>query len=63
VRAAVITRSWLPVLLHEVIRADSPPAYPSSVAAYREIVPTLRRQLRDPVYRVTRSLPETSVAR
>jgi fatty acid desaturase len=48
--------------LHEAIKADTPLAYPSSVAAYREIIPTLRRQLRDPVYHVTRSLPETSAA-
>ena len=34
--------------LHEAIKADCPPAYPSTFAAYREIIPALVRQLRDP---------------
>ena len=32
--------------LHEAIKADCPPPYPSSIAAYREIIPALLRQLR-----------------
>jgi fatty acid desaturase len=46
--------------LHELIKADCPPAYPSLWATYREIVPTLARQLRDPDYRVVRPLPEAA---
>ena len=36
--------------LHEAIKADCPPPYPSSIAAYREIIPALARQLKDPAY-------------
>lgn len=43
--------------LHEAIRADCPPPYPSLWAAYREFVPALYRQWRDPAYHVRRPLP------
>ncbi|SLN62030.1 Fatty acid desaturase [Roseisalinus antarcticus] len=43
--------------LHRAIAHDCPPAYPSVLATYREIVPTLLRQLKDPSYRVVRPLP------
>jgi fatty acid desaturase len=43
--------------LHEAIKADCPAPYPSSIAAYREIIPTLFRQLKDPTYFVRRELP------
>jgi len=43
--------------LHEAIRADTPPAYPSTLAAYREILPAIARQARDPAYHVDRPLP------
>ena len=43
--------------LHETIRADTPPPYPSTLAVYREMIPTLRRQLNDPTYYVQRPLP------
>lgn len=43
--------------LHEVVKDDCPPAYSGFWQAYREIVPTLARQLRDPSYFVRRSLP------
>ena len=43
--------------LHKAIKADCPPPYPSSIAAYREIFPTLFRQLKDPTYFVRRALP------
>lgn len=43
--------------LHAAIKADCPPAYPSTIAVYREIIPTLVRQLRDPTYFVRRELP------
>jgi len=43
--------------LHERIKEDCPPPYPSTIAAYWEIVPTLIRQLRDPTHYATRELP------
>lgn len=46
--------------LHRAIARDCPPAYPSVWAVYREIVPTLLRQLRDPSHRVVRPLPATA---
>jgi fatty acid desaturase len=44
--------------LHEAVRADTPAAYPSTIAAYAEIIPTLLRQSRDPSYHVDRPLPQ-----
>ena len=46
--------------LHEAIKADCPPPYPSSIAAYREIIPALARQLKDPAYYVRRELPASA---
>jgi fatty acid desaturase len=46
--------------LHEAIKADCPVPYPSSIAAYREIIPALARQLKDPTYFVRRQLPDTA---
>jgi fatty acid desaturase len=43
--------------LHAAIKADCPPAYRSTVEAYREIIPTLLRQRKDPGYFVKRELP------
>jgi fatty acid desaturase len=43
--------------LHEAIKADCPEPYPSTIAAYREIIPTLLRQVRDPTYHAVRRLP------
>ncbi len=43
--------------LHAAIKADCPPPYPSTIAAYREIIPTLLRQRKDPSYFVKRELP------
>jgi Na+-transporting NADH:ubiquinone oxidoreductase subunit F len=44
--------------LHELIKHDCPPAYPSLLAAYREIIPAVLRQTRDPHYFVVRRLPD-----
>jgi len=44
--------------LHETVKDDCPPAYSSLRAAWREIVPTLLRQVKDPAYYVKRKLPE-----
>jgi fatty acid desaturase len=46
--------------LHEAIKADCPPPYPSSIAAYREIIPTVLRQLKEPTYFVRRELPPSA---
>ncbi|MEZ5666525.1 MAG: fatty acid desaturase family protein [Alphaproteobacteria bacterium] len=43
--------------LHEEIKADCPPPYPSTLAAYREIFPALIRQHRNPDWWVDRKLP------
>jgi fatty acid desaturase len=46
--------------LHEKMKADLPEPYPSTWAAYREIVPTLFRQRREPGYFIRRELPATA---
>jgi len=43
--------------LHQVIKDDCPPAYSGVISAWREIVPTLWRQRRDPTFFVMRPLP------
>jgi fatty acid desaturase len=43
--------------LHALLKPHCPPPYPSLGAAYREIIPTLWRQSRDPRYCVVRTLP------
>jgi fatty acid desaturase len=48
--------------LHQVIKGDCPPAYPTLWATYREIIPTLVHQLRDPSYRIVRPLPGHAAA-
>ncbi len=44
--------------LHEEVKAYCPPPYPSIYAAYREIVPALLRQVREPGWCIERKLPE-----
>jgi fatty acid desaturase len=43
--------------LYETVKDDCPPAYASTWAAYREIIPALLHQWRDPSYYVRRALP------
>ncbi|WP_438479372.1 NADH:ubiquinone reductase (Na(+)-transporting) subunit F [Oleiharenicola lentus] len=43
--------------LHEAVKADMPTPYPGILAAYREIIPTVLRQVKDPAYHVKRQLP------
>jgi MocE subfamily Rieske [2Fe-2S] domain protein len=43
--------------LHELIKADSPEPYAGLLHAYKEIIPTVLRQARDPGYFVKRQLP------
>ncbi len=44
--------------LHAAIKDDCPPAYPDLLTAWREIVPAVVRQVKDPAYHVKRPLPE-----
>ncbi len=43
--------------LHAAVKSDCPRAYPSIAAAWRELIPTLLRQRKDPNYYVKRELP------
>ena len=43
--------------LHELLKHDCPPPYPSLLAAWREILPATLRQVKDPAYHVKRPLP------
>ncbi|HSA82803.1 MAG TPA: fatty acid desaturase family protein, partial [Geminicoccaceae bacterium] len=44
--------------LHEEMKADCPPPYSGLWEAYREIIPAVLRQLRDPTHFVRRQLPQ-----
>ncbi|TGG95172.1 fatty acid desaturase [Natronospirillum operosum] len=44
--------------LHEQIKGQCPPPYPSLLAAYREIIPVLLRQRQDPTWFVSRQIPD-----
>ncbi len=44
--------------LHEAVKDDCPTPYPSLFAAWREILPSVLRQVKDPAYHVKRKLPE-----
>lgn len=44
--------------LHALVKDDCPEPYPSLLSAWREIAPTLLRQVKDPAYHVKRRLPE-----
>ncbi|WEX75249.1 fatty acid desaturase family protein [Sinorhizobium numidicum] len=48
--------------LHEVMKADMPKPYASTIEAYREIIPALLRQIKDPEYYVKRELPASAKA-
>jgi Na+-transporting NADH:ubiquinone oxidoreductase subunit F len=43
--------------LHELVKWDLPTPYPGLIAAFREIIPAVLRQIRDPGYHVKRKLP------
>ncbi|MCC5807873.1 MAG: NADH:ubiquinone reductase (Na(+)-transporting) subunit F [Opitutales bacterium] len=43
--------------LHEAVKDDCPEPYPSLLAAWREIIPSVLRQVKDPAYHVKRKLP------
>jgi Na+-transporting NADH:ubiquinone oxidoreductase subunit F len=44
--------------LHAAVKDDCPTPYPSLFNAWREIVPAVLRQVKDPAYHVKRQLPE-----
>lgn len=48
--------------LHALVKHDTPEPYPSTVAAWREIIPTVLRQAYDPEHYVKRKLPPTARA-
>jgi MocE subfamily Rieske [2Fe-2S] domain protein len=43
--------------LHEAVRDDCPTPYPGLLNAWREIIPALLRQVKDPAWHVKRTLP------
>ncbi len=47
--------------LHAAVKDDCPTPYPSLFSAWREIVPTILKQVRDPGYHVKRRLPAPGV--
>jgi Na+-transporting NADH:ubiquinone oxidoreductase subunit F len=47
--------------LHAAVKDDCPTPYPSLFSAWREIVPTILRQVRDPGYHVKRRLPAPGI--
>lgn len=49
--------------LHDVVKSDMPAPYPSLLAAWREIIPAVLKQVKDPAYHVKRALPAPQVAR
>lgn len=46
--------------LHEIVKADMPKPYNSILEAFREIIPTVYRQAKDPGYFIKRRLPTPS---
>ena len=46
--------------LHEVMKSDCPKPYDGFIDCYREIIPTVIRQLRDPTYFIRRQLPASA---
>lgn len=47
--------------LHQAIKDDCPPAYPSLWNAWKEILPAVWKQVKDPAFHVKRVLPEARV--
>lgn len=45
--------------LHKLVKDDCPPVYPSIYSAWKEILPTIIKQVKDPSYCVKRKLPES----
>lgn len=49
--------------LHEEVKFDCPPPYPSLLNAWKEIAPAILRQVKDPAWHVKRALPEPKARR
>lgn len=47
--------------LHELVKSDCPPAYPSIFSAWREILPAIQKQVHDPTFYIRRKLPESKL--
>lgn len=43
--------------LHAAVKDDMPPPYPSLLSCWREIIPALRKQVKDPAFHIKRKLP------
>lgn len=43
--------------LHELVKDDCPPPYPSIYAAWKEILPAILKQVKEPTFHVKRQLP------
>ncbi len=43
--------------LHQLIKDDCPPPYPGIIEAFKEIIPAVLKQIKDPTYFVERKLP------
>jgi Na+-transporting NADH:ubiquinone oxidoreductase subunit F len=48
--------------LHEVVKDDCPAPYPGLFAAWKEIIPAILKQAKDPAYHVRRRLPDSKSA-
>jgi Na+-transporting NADH:ubiquinone oxidoreductase subunit F len=48
--------------LHELVKPDMPAPYPNLLAAWRELVPAVLRQVKDPSYHVERKLPTPTLS-
>lgn len=46
--------------LHELMKHDCPKPYNGIIETYKEIIPTIFKQVKDPWYHVKRELPETA---
>ncbi|MEX0330979.1 MAG: NADH:ubiquinone reductase (Na(+)-transporting) subunit F [Puniceicoccaceae bacterium] len=46
--------------LHEAVKDDCPEPYPGIIAAYKEIIPAILRQVKEPAWHVKRKLPEST---
>jgi Na+-transporting NADH:ubiquinone oxidoreductase subunit F len=47
--------------LHEIVKPDMPTPYPSLWSAWRELLPAMLRQIKDPTYYVERKLPTPTI--
>ena len=44
--------------LHEAVKDDCPTPYPNLLTTWKEIIPAIRKQMKDPAFCVKRNLPE-----